>query len=43
LMIYNNDHDDFWEQVKFKIKHNGKFWIFQALKSVSSESLNDKI
>ena len=22
LMIYNNDHDDFWEQVKFKIKHN---------------------
>jgi hypothetical protein len=25
LMIYNNDHDDFWEQVKFKIKHNGKF------------------
>ena len=22
LMIYNNDHDDFWEQVRFKIKHN---------------------
>ena len=22
LMIYNNDHDDFWDQVKFKIKHN---------------------
>jgi hypothetical protein len=22
LMIYNNNHDDFWEQVKFKIKHN---------------------
>ena len=28
---------------EIKIKHNGKFWIFQALKSVSSESLNDKI
>ena len=22
LMIYNNDHDDFWDQVRFKIKHN---------------------
>ena len=22
LMIYNNDPKDFWEQVKFKIKHN---------------------
>ena len=22
LMIYNNDHNDFWEQIKFKIKHN---------------------
>lgn len=22
LMIYNNNHDDFWDQVKFKIKHN---------------------
>jgi hypothetical protein len=22
LQIYNNDSDDFWEQVRFKIKHN---------------------
>ena len=22
LMIYNNNHDDFWDQVRFKIKHN---------------------
>ena len=23
LRIYNNDHEDFWNQVDFKLKHSG--------------------